>query len=98
MFFSNKLHLHKSAHSRNQGTLCKSCHFKAEDFIGIFIPSTFKFAMELFLGKRKMILAAYGMSFVSGVVTDVKITTLACSLQPNKKIKADKRLINQPYA
>lgn len=43
-----------------------------------------------------MILAAYGMNFVSGVVTNVKITTLACSLQPNKKIKADKKtsLIN----
>lgn len=74
----------------------RASHFRAEGFIGSFIPSTSKFAMELFLGKRK-ILAAYGMSFISGVVTNVKITTLACSLQPNKKIKADERLINQPY-
>lgn len=43
-----------------------------------------------------MTLAAYGKSFISGVETNVKITTLACSLQPNRKIKAGKRLITQP--
>lgn len=55
------------------------------------------YAMELFLGNREMTLAAYGKSFVSGVETNVKITTFACSLQPNKRIKAGKRLIAQPY-
>lgn len=44
-----------------------------------------------------MTLAAYGKSFISGVETNIKITTLACSLQPNRKIKAGKRLITQPY-
>lgn len=53
------------------------------------------YAMELFLGNREMTLAAYGKSFVSE--TNVKITTFACSLQPNKRIKAGKRLIAQPY-
>lgn len=33
----------------------RASHLRAEDFTGSFIPSTFKFAMELFLGKRKMI-------------------------------------------
>lgn len=44
-----------------------------------------------------MTLAAYGKSFISGAETNVKIATFACSLQPNKKIKADKRLIAQSY-
>jgi len=34
----------------------RASHFTAEDFIGSLIPSTSKFAMELFLGKGKMIL------------------------------------------
>lgn len=63
----------------------------------VLFPVLLIFAMQLFLGNREMTLAAYGKSFISGVETNVKITTFACSLQPNKKIKAGKRLIVQPY-
>lgn len=62
----------------------------------VLFPVLSIFAMELFLGNREMTLAAYGKSFISGVETNVKISIFACSLQPNKKIKAGKRLIAQP--
>lgn len=49
-----------------------SC-FTTEGFTGSCIHSTSKFVMEFFfLGKKKTILAAYGMSFVSGVVKKKK--------------------------
>lgn len=62
----------------------------------VLFPVLSIFAVQLFLGNREMTLAAYGKSFVSGVETNVKIATFACSLQPNKKIKAGKRPIAQP--
>lgn len=71
-------------------------HFRAEGFIGSFTPSTFNICYGAFSGEE-MTLAAYGKSFISGVETKVKITTFVCSLQPNKKIKAGKRLIAQPF-
>lgn len=36
----------------------RASHFRAENFIGSFISSTFKFVMELSLEKRRMRLAA----------------------------------------
>lgn len=53
----------------------------------VLFPVLLIFAMQLSLGNREMSLAAYGKSFISGVETNVKITTFACSLQPYKKIK-----------
>lgn len=63
----------------------------------VLFPVLSIFAMEPFLGNREMTLAACGKGSISEVDTNIKIITFACSLQPNKKVKAGKRLIVQPY-
>lgn len=71
--------------------LCNKLVTVEEDFICRFIPTTVKFVMELTLGKRDntYMLPALTILLIK-FVPNVKITTLACNLQQNKKIKADK--------